>query len=69
MALFVAGLIAMPGSFSLGLVLAAAGVWVSERSRLSRDDSGFIAVVMTLGGLGAAMAYAQFILEAIARRL
>lgn len=50
----------------LGLLLILAGWWVSERAGL-RGGDGLITAVMVLGGLGVAMAFVEFALQALHR--
>ncbi len=57
--LAIAGMLLLATSALLGMLLIVGAWWVSARSTLSRDDSGFITVVMLLGGLGAMMVFAQ----------
>jgi VIT1/CCC1 family predicted Fe2+/Mn2+ transporter len=51
-------LLATP-ALPLGLLLVLVGWWVSAKSKLSNDSSGFTTVLMLLGGLGAALVYLQ----------
>lgn len=64
--LFVPGLLMLASPFlPLGLVLMWCGWWVYERSGL-RGGDGLAALVLLLGGLGAAAVTLQFVAERLA---
>lgn len=58
-------LLATP-ALPVGLLLMLAGWWVYERARLP-DSEALITVLMVLGGLGVAMTFAEFALQALRR--
>lgn len=65
--LFIPGLVLVTTPASLiGLALCWAGWWAYERSKLP-DRDGLLAVLMVLGGLGAASIFVQAVWQALQR--